>query len=84
MRNILRKIPSKQEPVKSLSFRAFSRRQPLSSLSIVYNSCIVDIDGSDLHQSLRVARVRNVDNLYTDDYPMTRPFYCLGYDLIGE
>ena len=46
-----------QEAVRTISFRPFSRRQPLTALSIVYDSAIVDIDGAELHQSLRVARV---------------------------
>ena len=44
-------------PIKNINFRGFSRHQPNAVLTIVYDSCTVEINGFELHQTLRVARV---------------------------
>ena len=44
-------------PVQRIRFRGFSASQPESSFVICYSDCVVEIDGMELYQTLRVARV---------------------------
>lgn len=46
-----------QSPVRKISYRGFCQSQPHTTLSIIYDGCIVELDGWELHQTLRVARV---------------------------
>lgn len=44
-------------PIERIRFRGFSASQPESSFVICYTDCVVEIDGMELYQTLRVARV---------------------------
>ena len=38
-----------QTPVRKLVYRGFCNAQPHSTLTVVYDSCVVELDGWELH-----------------------------------
>lgn len=44
-------------PVERIRFRGFSGAQPETSFYICHKDCVIEIDGMELYQTLRVARV---------------------------